>query len=1026
MSTTLIPSHEQLEEIRILHVDDDPSLTDLTVTFLQRENDRFTAETATSASDGLDRLNEEPFDCVVSDYDMPEQNGIDFLKAVRETHPNLPFILFTGKGSEEIASKAISAGVTDYLQKGTGTSQYTVLANRIANVVEQFRSRQAITETEQRLSQLSEHTDDILFMFTDDWSELLFINSAYEDIWGGSIDELREDPKSFLEYIHPDDRENVVESMERITCGESIDIEYRIRRPDGEQRWVSGKTKPIFDADGAVSRIVGYVRDITDRKEREQELKRKERRYQAVFNDPNILVGLIDTDGTVRDINQTALEYIDAAVDDVIGEPFWESPWFNHSETVVEEVRDWIDRAAAGEYVEFEVELVRPDGEPYTVEGVFRPVTNEDGEVVSLLISDQDITEQKQRETELETVQRRFEAVLENTTTPMFMKNDEGTYIFVNQAYCDLFDLRDVKIVGRTDHEIHPPKMAADVQKNDQTVLKGGEPIETEEQIVIDDEKRIFLSTKVPIYDTGNRSDPDTPVATFGVATDITDRKEAEQQLREEQQFVQSIFQSLPDPLYAFNTDGHLIRWNEQFEDVTGYSSTEIEEMYVTDFVPDTEVATISAKFQAILDEDRPVTVESAFETKDGIRIPYEFTGGPLEATDGTTHGVTGIGRDIAERTGRERQLEALNRITQELMGADTRDEVVEIGVETTRDLLGIELNSIHLYDEDADALVPVVATDAVYDLIGEPPTFSGEDSIAWRVYQQGETLAVADVHENSDRYNPGTSIRSELFLSLGEYGILLAGSQSPETFDEQDVLIGEILAGGLTTALEQVERTEQIHTRERELTRQNDQLEEFASIVSHDLRNPLTVATGRLELAAAECDSEHLEHVEQAHERMQTLIEDILALAREGEAVADSEPVSLGPLVDGCWANVETGEARLVTNTTQTVQADKSRLKQLFENLIRNAIEHGGEDVAVTVGELADGFYIEDDGSGIPADERETIFDAGYSTSEDGTGFGLSIIKQIVDAHDWEIHMTDSDEGGARFEITGVEVVTE
>ncbi|WP_343783006.1 PAS domain S-box protein [Halorubrum aquaticum] len=1021
-----MPFHEKLGEIRILHVDDDPSLTDLAATFLQRENDRFTVETASSASEGLDRLNEKPFDCVVSDYDMPEQNGINFLKAVRETHPNLPFILFTGKGSEEIASKAISAGVTDYLQKGRSTSQYTVLANRITNVVEQFQSRQAITETEQKLSQLAEHTDDILFMFNDDWSELLFINSAYEDIWGGSIEELRDDPESFVEYIHPDDRENAVAAIERIARGESIDIEYRVRHPDGEQRWIKGKTKPIFDEDGAVSRIVGYVRDITDRKEWEQELKRKERRYQAVFNDPNILVGSIDTDGTVRDINQTALKYIDATVDDVIGEPFWESPWFDHSETVVEEVKDWIDRAAAGEYVEFEVELVRPDGEPYTVEGVFRPVTNEDGEVVSLLISDRDITEQKQRETELETVQRRFEAVLENTTTPMFMKDDDGAYIFVNQAYRDLFDLQDVEIVGRTDHEIHPPEMAADVQENDQVVIEGGEAVEREERVSINNEERVFLSTKVPIHDTGKRFDPDTPVATFGVATDITDRKEAEQQLREEQQFVQSIFQSLPDPLYAFDTDGHLLRWNEMFEDVTGYSSAEIEDMHVTDFVPDTEVETISAKFQAILDEDQPVTIESAFETKDRTRIPYEFTGGPLEATDGTTRGITGIGRDITERTAREHQLEALNRITQELMSADTQDEVVEIGVETMRDLLGIEVNSIHLYDEDADALVPVVATDAVYDLIGEPPTFSGEDSIAWRVYQQGETLAVDIVHENPDRYNPDTSIRSELFLPLGEYGILLAGSPSPKTFDEQDVLMGEILAGGLTTALEQIEGTEQIRTRERELTRQNNQLEEFASIVSHDLRNPLNVATGRLELAAAECDSEHLEHVEQAHERMHTLIEDILALAREGVAVADSEPVALGPLVEGCWETVETGETRLVANITQTVQADRSRLKQVFENLMRNAIEHGGEDVTVTVGELADGFYIEDDGSGIPADERETIFDAGYSTSEDGTGFGLSIIKQIVDAHDWDIHVTDSDEGGARFEIAGVEVVAE
>jgi uncharacterized protein (DUF111 family) len=145
-------------------------------------------------------------------------------------------------------------------------------------------------------------------------------------------------------------------------------------------------------------------------------------------------------------------------------------------------------------------------------------------------------------------------------------------------------------------------------------------------------------------------------------------------------------------------------------------------------------VELISTTFQAILDEDHSVTVESAFETKDGTQIPYEFTGGPIETADGTIRGVTGIGRDITERTARERQLEALNRIAQELMSAETQDKVVEIGIETTRNLLGIEANSIHLYDEDADALVPVAVTDTVRDLVGEPPTFTDEDSIAWRV----------------------------------------------------------------------------------------------------------------------------------------------------------------------------------------------------------------------------------------------------------------------------------------------------
>jgi len=154
----------------------------------------------------------------------------------------------------------------------------------------------------------------------------------------------------------------------------------------------------------------------------------------------------------------------------------------------------------------------------------------------------------------------------------------------------------------------------------------------------------------------------------------------------------------------------------------------------------------------------------------------------------------------------------------------------------------------------------------------------------------------------------------------------------------------------------------------------------------------------------------------------MRRLIDDLLALAREGETIGDQEPVDLAAVVEESWATVETANATLVTGIDQTVLADESRLKQLFGNLVRNAIEHGNDAVTVAIGELDGGFYLEDDGPGIPENERDEVFDAGYSTSTDGTGFGLAIVREIADAHDWEIAVTESGTGGARFEIIGVE----
>jgi signal transduction histidine kinase len=208
----------------------------------------------------------------------------------------------------------------------------------------------------------------------------------------------------------------------------------------------------------------------------------------------------------------------------------------------------------------------------------------------------------------------------------------------------------------------------------------------------------------------------------------------------------------------------------------------------------------------------------------------------------------------------------------------------------------------------------------------------------------------------------------------------------------------------------------------ERKLRQRNERLDEFARTVSHDLRSPLNVAQGRLELARRECESDHLDDIEAAHGRIAALIEDLLRLARQGEQVGETEPVAVAEAVDECWQVVEREAATLSNGTDLVVRADRSRLKQLLTNLLRNAVEHGGRDVVVMTGDLPDGFYVEDDGPGVPESERESVFDPGYSTSSDGTGLGLRIVEQVADAHGWRIRVTEGSFGGARFEVSGVD----
>lgn len=237
----------------------------------------------------------------------------------------------------------------------------------------------------------------------------------------------------------------------------------------------------------------------------------------------------------------------------------------------------------------------------------------------------------------------------------------------------------------------------------------------------------------------------------------------------------------------------------------------------------------------------------------------------------------------------------------------------------------------------------------------------------------------------------------------------------------ERDFAVDQPQLGRLIV-LEDVTDREQYR---RELERQNDRLKSFASMVSHDLRNPLSVALARLELARADRDDEHLETAAEALTRMETLIDDVLALARNGQPIDEPTTVDLSTIAESAWTMVDAPDADLEIEATCLLVADADRLQQLFENLFRNAVEHGLADTPLTVrvGSLSEaGFYVEDDGQGIPEDERTEVFERGYSTATHGTGFGLAIVSEIVAAHDWSISVTESRTGGARFEIRGVD----
>jgi PAS domain S-box-containing protein len=641
------------ESIRLLHVDDDPEFIDLTVEFLDREYEKFDILQATDADAGLETLQTEPIDCVVCDYKLPGMNGIELLETVRGKYPELPFILFTGKGSEAVASRAISAGATDYFRKGRIEDQYELLANRVEN---------AVTATTNR-----------------------------------------------------------------------------------------------------------------------RRVESREREYRTLVDQAPIPMVVVGQDRKITYLNERAVDTLDAT--------------------------------------------------------------------------------------------------------------DEG------------------ELVGLHVEELFPDETVQQITAQLARVLDDRTPIEAQEFRFLDlsGNVRYARGTIVPVtFD-------DEPAAQV-VVSDVTERMKQQRRIQEQR-----------------------------------------------------------------------------------------------------------------------RQIAKLHDVGVDLAYCEHASEVYELMVETAEVILELDLCVV---DSVSDGQLTVEATSS--ELTEYEDASLEEGGIAAKAYQTGESFLIADTTDHPDA-DPVGEFGSTITVPLGDFGVFQAAAYETAVFDEFDLELVEILAGHVREALTRLEQEQQLLEQRDRLQRENERLDEFASIISHDLRNPLNVAQLRLDLAMNESDSEHLAAVTRAVDRMETLTDELLTLARQGDEVTETEPVELASVTTQCWANVETDPATCATETDAVIRADKSRIQQLLENLMRNAVEHGStgnrpgadgstdqdDGLTITVGRFDGGFYVADDGVGMSEEVRKRAFESGFSTSDNGTGFGLAIVARVAEAHGWTVTATDSDSGGARFEFTGVDFVS-
>lgn len=252
-------------------------------------------------------------------------------------------------------------------------------------------------------------------------------------------------------------------------------------------------------------------------------------------------------------------------------------------------------------------------------------------------------------------------------------------------------------------------------------------------------------------------------------------------------------------------------------------------------------------------------------------------------------------------------------------------------------------------------------------------------------------------------------AVETTVVLPMSESGTVLHLYTDGALTGDSGMLL-ETLADVLATGCQRARLSD-------ELDRERRRLEELRELVSHDFGNPLNLAAGRLDLVRTECESEHIEHVDKGLKQIEALADEGTTFVAVGREVTERETLSLEEIGRGCWRYAGTQRGTLDIEET-TIDADAERLRRILNELIGNAFAHTEGPVTVEIGALenAAGFYVADDGPGIPEDEQEYVFDRGYTTASDRDGNGLAIVEEIVQAHGWQIQLADGP--GTRIEI--------
>jgi PAS domain S-box-containing protein len=663
--------------ISVLCVDDEPGLLKIAKIFLERDKD-LTVKTVTSAIEGLSVISIESFDAIVSDYQMPEMDGIEFLKRVRLLH-GVPFILFTGRGREEVAIEAINNGVDFYLQKGLEPkSQFAELAHKIKHAVQKRRLEELLVKSEQKFHTFADYTHDWEYWQSED-NAYVYISPSCEQITGYISDEFNADPNLLSSIIFPDDRNKWTNhSHEETQLKSPLSLEFRIVRKDGEIRWISHRCQPVTDTNGKLLGRRTGNRDITRQKQDEEKIfvaykqlaaqgellkqqygflrmtdivqKESTRFLDDIFSSIQDGISVLDQDLTVLKVNSTMERWYAHSMP-VVGKKCYEA---YHARTEPCETCPTLQTLRTGKATMETIPKMGPDS---TITGwldlySFPLIDSQTGKMNGIIEYVRDISQRRQAEEEMAVSEERYRGLFESSKDGILILDFEtGSIIDANPSFLAILGFSREGLLGKTLPDIGLLEDTSLAEKIF-LILKKEEYVRYENiSLLAKDGSSVAVDFVSNVY-TVNQSR-----VIQCTIRNISEPVKTESDVHDSEEQFRTIIETANEGIWIMDERYITTLINPRMAQILGYSQEEMIGHLVTDFMFAEDLPAHRQRMASRI-MGKPDTYEQKFRHKNGNAVLCQVSATPRVGNLKEFRGSVAMISDITERKRAEESLQ--------------------------------------------------------------------------------------------------------------------------------------------------------------------------------------------------------------------------------------------------------------------------------------------------------------------------------------------------------------------------------